>query len=55
MAGVGPRVCRDAQKLGLNALRTWAFSDGSKEWNGIQPKLGELNETVLSQVKLSMV
>lgn len=42
-------LCRDAQKLGLNALRTWAFSDGADEWNAIQPHLGELNETILSQ------
>ena len=43
-------LCRDAQDLGLKALRTWAFSDGSGQWNAIQPQLGQLNETILSQV-----
>jgi hypothetical protein len=39
----------EAQQLGLRVLRTWAYSDGTKEWNGIQPQLGVLNETILSQ------
>ncbi len=41
--------CRDAQSLGLTVLRTWAFSDGAAQWNAIQPQLGVLNETILSQ------
>ena len=45
-----PHSCRDAQSLGLTALRTWAFSDGASQWNAIQPQLGLLNETILSQV-----
>lgn len=44
--------CSEAEKLGLKALRTWAFSDG-QQWNAIQPQLGQLNETVLSQVQHS--
>ena len=43
-------LCSDAQSLGLKALRTWAFSDGLGQWNAIQPALGQINETVLSQV-----
>ncbi len=45
-----PYPCRDAQSLGLTAMRTWAFSDGASQWNAIQPQLGLLNETILSQV-----
>ncbi|EIE19597.1 glycoside hydrolase [Coccomyxa subellipsoidea C-169] len=40
-------VFRDAKKLGLTVLRTWAFADGS-QWNAIQPSLGILDERVLS-------
>lgn len=43
-------ICRDAQNLGLKVMRTWAYSDGETEWNAIQPQLGVLNETILSQV-----
>ncbi len=41
---------RDAKKLGLTVLRTWAFADGS-QWNAIQPSLGILDERVLSGVR----
>ena len=36
-------------------LRTWAFSDGQGQWNAIQPQLGVLNETVLSQVLRTLI
>lgn len=45
-------VRRDAQSLGLKALRTWAYSDGPGQWNAIQPQLGQLNDSILSQVLL---
>lgn len=41
---------REAQNLSLKVMRTWAYSDGENEWNAIQPQLGVLNETILSQV-----
>jgi hypothetical protein len=44
-------TCRDAKRLGLNALRTWAFSDGPAQWNAIQPEWNVLNETILSEVR----
>ncbi|CAL8472233.1 g11775 [Coccomyxa elongata] len=42
-------VFQEAQSLGLKVMRTWAYSDGSSEWNAIQPEYNVLNETILSQ------
>ena len=46
---------RNAQSLGLTVLRTWAFSDGAGQWNAIQPELGVLNQTILSQACHSLL
>eukprot|EP00884_Botryococcus_braunii_P022357 jgi/Botrbrau1/8805/Bobra.0330s0035.1 len=37
-----------AQRLGLNALRTWAFADGDV-WNALQPQLGVFDERTFTQ------
>jgi len=36
-----------AADAGLNTLRTWAFNDGSDEWNALQPAPGVFDEQVL--------
>eukprot|EP00887_Chlorella_sp_A99_P006108 scaffold22.g6108.t1 len=36
----------DAAAAGLTALRTWAFADGTAQWNALQPKPGVFDERV---------
>ena len=42
---------QESEQLGLTVLRTWAFADGP-QWNSIQPNLGQLDERVLSEVRV---
>ena len=32
-----------AAKAGLTVIRTWAFNDGEKEWNALQPRPGAVS------------
>jgi mannan endo-1,4-beta-mannosidase len=39
-------VLSDASTMGIKVVRTWAFNDGSSQWNALQTQPGVYNETV---------
>lgn len=39
-------VFDNASKMGVNVIRTWAFNDGSRQWNALQLSPGSYKESV---------
>ena len=44
--GYVDEVLEDAASMGLKVIRTWAFNDGSSEWNALQTRPGVYRERV---------